>query len=193
MRFIPCNSQKDFHRVRPHVLILLLQSRREAFEASMYRKNSVEVRLVVEHEHQAERGPRGVGQSVARGFYYTRVGLPIFRFREEEDAPCLVLAVAFVACSSHGLERRRTPQFRERRPERVVVRRVGHELVEAGLVPFFYDRCSITLLLGGHGVRSSRLPTVVLAALEGCPARPIYACALSEARMTAPGFALCKF
>ena len=51
----------------------------------MHRKNSMEVRLVVEHEHEAQRGPRRVRQSVARVSYYTRVGLPIFRFREEED------------------------------------------------------------------------------------------------------------
>ena len=115
----------------------------------MHRKNSMEVRLVVEHEHEAQRGPRRVRQSVARVFYYTRVGLSVFRLREEEDAPCLVLAVALCERSFHRLERRRTPQFRERRPERVVVRRVGHELVEAGLVLHNSYGC-ITLLLGGH-------------------------------------------
>ena len=68
----------------------------------MHRKNSMEVRLVVEHEHEAQRGPRRVGQSVARVLDDCRVGLPIFRFREEEDPPSFVLAVAFAKARRIG-------------------------------------------------------------------------------------------
>ena len=150
----------------------------------------MEVRLVVEHEHEAERGPRRVRQSVARVFYYTRPRrAPSFASGKKRmrlaSSCCRIVRTPFIGACGGVLHR-----FRERRAGALVVRRVRAMSSRQARRVLRAPYGCITLLLGGHRRVVCRSSLGWCWAQEVDARAPIHARALFSGRISMSELAL---